>query len=163
MCCILSRTAPKGNPENVVPGRMKPIAWTQNTEVLLRLGTRTKTMKEGQAAQVFALLEKRSSANLHKRAILHQCSAPLALLEESFLFPLLPPRLLSHTNQSEVSITLSGKHLKYQKSSEASVLTSLQHIRALLHYKLQFLRKCLFKCNFPGNVKDNINNDHELG
>lgn len=53
--------------------------------------------------------------------------------------------------------------LKIPKRSEASVLTSLQHIRSLLHYKLQFLVKCLFKCNFPGNVKDNINNDHELG
>jgi len=64
MCCSLSRTALQGNhilkvkPGNVFPERTKPISWTQNTVVLLRPGTKTRTMKGGQAAQLFPWLEK---------------------------------------------------------------------------------------------------------
>lgn len=74
--------------------------------------------------------------------------------------------LFSHTNRFPLWTSLRSVPVCQANTipiqSEASVLTSLQYVWSL-HYKLQFLVKCLFKRNFPRNVKDNINSDYELG
>lgn len=137
---------------------MKPISWTQYMVVLLRPGTKRRNMKECEAAHCPDEKSKSSSADLHKLGILPPCSESSPYLSKA------SSSLLSHLNcfpiwTSVRSITVCQANTKkiwswcFNKSSASTVSSALQA-------PVPF---CLFKSNFPGNVKDNINNDHELG
>lgn len=143
---------------------MKPVSWTQNAVVLLSPGTKTRTMKEGQAAQVFLWLEKQMLFFISLQFyihVLHALPTWVKLPFPSSPTPVAFPYEPVWGQYQSVRQTL--KIPKKKKNQKLVFQTSLQHIWSLPHYELQLLIKCLFKRNFPGNVKDNINNDHELG
>lgn len=147
MCCSPSRRALKGNPalqvkpEKVFPGRMKPISWTQNTVVLFRPGTKSRTMKEGEAAH---FLIREANPPLQIFISLESYLYVLHPLPIWVKFPLpSPPTPIAFPYEPVWGQSQSVRQtLQTPRKSEAGVLTSLQHLWSLQHYKLQFLFVC---------------------
>lgn len=170
MCCSLNTTALKGN--HILPSQVRKHIPRKNEANFLdsKYSSLAQTRNKDQ--------NYKGGSGSTSISLIRETNAPLQIFLslQSYICVLhaLPTWVKLHLRSSPTPTAFPykpawGQHhsvrqtLKIPRRSEASVLPSLQHMWSLPHYKLQFLIKCLFKCNFPGNVKDNINNDHELG